>query len=50
VKASEWPESPFPVPYHTRLDATPTAARLGVELPDLDSQLRELRTTLEVQV
>ena len=44
------PEPPFPVPYDTRLDATATAATLGVELPDLDTQLRELRTTLEVQV
>jgi dTDP-4-dehydrorhamnose reductase len=44
------PEPPFPVPYDTRLDATATAAAVGVELPDLDSQLRKLRTTLEVQV
>jgi dTDP-4-dehydrorhamnose reductase len=44
------PAPPFPVPYDTRLDATATAAALGVELPDLDNQLRELRTTMEVQV
>jgi dTDP-4-dehydrorhamnose reductase len=44
------PEPPFPVPYDTRLDAAATAAALGVELSDLDTQLRELRTTMEVQV
>jgi dTDP-4-dehydrorhamnose reductase len=44
------PEPPFPVPYDTRLDAAATATKLGVELPDLDTQLRELRTTMEVQV
>jgi dTDP-4-dehydrorhamnose reductase len=44
------PAPPFPVPYDTRLDATATAAALGVELPDLDTQLRELRATMEVQV
>jgi dTDP-4-dehydrorhamnose reductase len=44
------PEPPFPVPYDTRLDASATAATLGVVLPDLESQLRKLRTTLEVQV
>jgi dTDP-4-dehydrorhamnose reductase len=31
------------VPYDTRLDATATAAALGVELPDLDTQLARLR-------
>ena len=31
------------VPYDTRLDATATAAALGVELPDLDDQLRGWR-------
>jgi dTDP-4-dehydrorhamnose reductase len=36
-----------PVPYDTRLDATATAARLGVELPDLDTQLARLRHELE---
>jgi dTDP-4-dehydrorhamnose reductase len=42
------PEPPSaPVPYDTRLDATATAARLGVELPDLDAQLARLRRELE---
>jgi hypothetical protein len=36
-----------PVPYDTRLDGTVTAARLGVELPDLDTQLALLRHQLE---
>ncbi len=36
-----------PVPYDTRLDARVTAARLGVELPDLDTQLARLRHELE---
>ena len=37
------PEPPAaPVPYDTRLDATATAAALGVELPDLDTQLAKL--------
>jgi dTDP-4-dehydrorhamnose reductase len=40
---------PFPVPYDTRLDATATAAALGVELPDLDTQLARLRTIMETQ-
>ena len=31
------------VPYDTRLDAAATAAALGVELPDLDTQLARLR-------
>jgi dTDP-4-dehydrorhamnose reductase len=31
-----------PVPYDTSLDATATAAALGVELPDLDTQLQRL--------
>ncbi len=35
------------VPYDTRLDATETAARLGVALPDLDTQLARLRRELE---
>jgi dTDP-4-dehydrorhamnose reductase len=35
------------VPYDTRLDATATAARLGVVLPDLDAQLARLRRELE---
>jgi dTDP-4-dehydrorhamnose reductase len=40
------PEPGFPVPYDTRLDATATAAALGVELPDLDDQLRRLERSL----
>jgi dTDP-4-dehydrorhamnose reductase len=32
-----------PVPYDTRLDATATAARLGVELPGVATQLERLR-------
>jgi dTDP-4-dehydrorhamnose reductase len=40
------PEQPFPVPYDTRLDATATAAALGVELPDLDTQLARLERSL----
>ena len=35
------------VPYDTRLHAVTTAARLGVELPDLDAQLARLRHELE---
>ena len=35
------------VPRDTRLDATATAARLGVELPDLDTQLARLRAELD---
>jgi dTDP-4-dehydrorhamnose reductase len=35
------------IPYDTRLDATATAARLGVALPDLDTQLARLRRELE---
>jgi dTDP-4-dehydrorhamnose reductase len=35
------------VPFDTRLDAAATADVLGVELPDLDSMLRRLRTELE---
>jgi dTDP-4-dehydrorhamnose reductase len=37
------------VPYDTRLDATATAAALGVELPGLDAQLARLRHELEEQ-
>jgi dTDP-4-dehydrorhamnose reductase len=40
------PEPPWPVPYDTRLDATATAAALGVELPGLDDQLRRLERSL----
>jgi dTDP-4-dehydrorhamnose reductase len=36
------PDPGFPVPYDTRLDASRTAAALGVELPSLDDQLRRL--------
>jgi dTDP-4-dehydrorhamnose reductase len=35
------------VPYDTSLDATATAKRLGVELPDLDTLLARLRVELE---
>ena len=35
------------VPYDTRLDARATAAALGVELPDLDTQLARLRREME---
>jgi dTDP-4-dehydrorhamnose reductase len=35
------------VPRDTRLDATATAAALGVELPDLDTQLARLRAELD---
>jgi dTDP-4-dehydrorhamnose reductase len=35
------------VPRDTRLDATATAAALGVRLPDLDTQLARLRAELE---
>jgi dTDP-4-dehydrorhamnose reductase len=40
------PAQPWPVPFDTRLDATATAATLGVELPDLDEQLRRLERSL----
>lgn len=40
------PTQPWPVPYDTRLDATATAAALGVELPDLDDQLARLERSL----
>jgi dTDP-4-dehydrorhamnose reductase len=36
-----------PIPYDTRLDATATAAALGVRLPGLRSQLARLRAQLE---
>jgi dTDP-4-dehydrorhamnose reductase len=36
------PPQPWPVPRDTSLDARATAAALGVELPDLDTQLRRL--------
>jgi dTDP-4-dehydrorhamnose reductase len=40
------PAPPFPVPYDTRLDATATAAALGVTLPDLDTQLARLERSM----
>ncbi|HEX2411421.1 MAG TPA: sugar nucleotide-binding protein [Solirubrobacteraceae bacterium] len=40
------PAQPWPVPYDTRLDATATAATLGVELPDLDTQLQRLERSM----
>jgi dTDP-4-dehydrorhamnose reductase len=36
-----------PIPYDTRLDATATAAALGVALPDLRTQLRRLRAQID---
>ena len=40
------PAQPWPVPFDTRLDASATAAALGVELPDLDDQLARLERSL----
>jgi dTDP-4-dehydrorhamnose reductase len=40
------PEQPWPVPYDTSLDATATAAALGVELPGVDDQLRRLERSM----
>jgi dTDP-4-dehydrorhamnose reductase len=40
------PAQPFAVPYDTRLDASATAERLGVELPDLDTQLQRLERSM----
>jgi dTDP-4-dehydrorhamnose reductase len=40
------PPPPHPVPYDTRLDASRTAAALGVELPGVDEQLRRLERSL----
>ena len=40
------PPQPWPVPYDTSLDATATAAALGVELPDVDEQLRRLERSM----
>jgi dTDP-4-dehydrorhamnose reductase len=40
------PPQPWPIPYDTSLDATATAARLGVELPEVDEQLRRLERSL----
>ena len=42
------PEPPVgAVPYDTRLDASATARTLGIELPDLDTQLARLRREME---
>jgi dTDP-4-dehydrorhamnose reductase len=38
---------PAPVPFDTSLDATATAAALGVEPPDVRAQLRRMRQELE---
>jgi dTDP-4-dehydrorhamnose reductase len=38
------------VPYDTSLDATATAKRLGVELPDVDTMLARLRVELDTGV
>ncbi|HEX7299878.1 MAG TPA: sugar nucleotide-binding protein [Solirubrobacteraceae bacterium] len=38
---------PAPIPYDTSLDATATAQRLGVTLPDLDTMLGRLRHELD---
>ena len=40
------PPQPWPVPHDTRLDASATAAALGVELPDLETQLRRLERSM----
>jgi dTDP-4-dehydrorhamnose reductase len=40
------PEQPWPVPYDTSLDARATAAALGVELPDVDEQLRRFERSM----
>ena len=48
VRGGPPPEPPAEaVPYDTRLDARATADVLGVELPDLDTQLLRLRHELE---
>jgi dTDP-4-dehydrorhamnose reductase len=48
IRAGPPPEAPLaPVPYDTRLDARATATALGVELPDLDTQLARLRHEME---
>jgi dTDP-4-dehydrorhamnose reductase len=48
VRTGPPPEPPrAPVPFDTRLDATATARRLAVELPDLDTQLARLRHEME---
>jgi dTDP-4-dehydrorhamnose reductase len=40
------PPQPWPVPYDTSLDASRTAAALGVELPGVDEQLRRLERSM----
>jgi dTDP-4-dehydrorhamnose reductase len=48
VRTGAPPEPPAgAIPFDTRLDATRTAVRLGVALPDLDTQLAQLRHELE---
>jgi dTDP-4-dehydrorhamnose reductase len=48
VRSGPPPEPPAgAVPFDTRLDATATARALGVELPDLDTQLARLRHEME---
>ena len=47
VPPPEGAAGPDRVPRDTRLDATATAARLGVELPELDAMLRRLRAEVE---
>jgi dTDP-4-dehydrorhamnose reductase len=48
VRTGPPPEPPAgAIPYDTRLDATVTAARLGVELPGLETQLAQLRREME---
>ena len=40
------PEPPFPIPYDTSLDATATAAQLGVQLPSVADQLARLERSM----
>jgi dTDP-4-dehydrorhamnose reductase len=48
IRTAPPPEPPAgAVPYDTRLDAAATARALGVELPDLDTQLARLRREME---
>ena len=46
VRTGPPPPAAQRIPYDTRLDARATAARLGVELPDLDTMLARLRAEL----
>jgi dTDP-4-dehydrorhamnose reductase len=41
------PPQPWLIPYDTSLDARRTAATLGVELPDVDDQLRRLERSMK---